>query len=106
MGDSGEYLYGWLPRRNLSAESINRTLSKALIRLAPDDLSFVEIPIKHLPLYNRDFDADYPASGRALKGASVDAVRFVAPEYNRGPPQPKECHRLGPPPRGDEFVRA
>jgi chromate reductase len=73
---------------SLSAKSINRTLSKALIRLAPPDLEFVEIPIKDLPLYNRDFDADYPAEGTALKSAiaSVDAVLFVTPEFNRDIP--------------------
>lgn len=73
---------------SLSAQSLNRTLSKALIRLAPESLSFVEIPIGDLPLYNRDFDADYPPSGRALKDAigAVDAVLFVTPEYNRDIP--------------------
>ena len=30
---------------SLSSTSINRILATALIRLAPDDLSFVEIPI-------------------------------------------------------------
>jgi len=36
-------------------------------------------------LYNYDYDADYPAEGRALKDAlaSVDALLFVTPEYNR-----------------------
>jgi chromate reductase len=73
---------------SLSAESINRTLAKALIRLAPGNLMFVEIPIGDLPLYNRDLDADYPPAARALKDsiASVDAVLFVTPEYNRGLP--------------------
>jgi chromate reductase len=73
---------------SLSAESINRALTEALIRLAPDSLTFVEIPIRDLPLYNRDLDADYPPAGRALKDAiaSVDAVLFVTPEYNRGFP--------------------
>ena len=73
---------------SLSADSINRILSKALIRLAPDSLAFQEISIRDLPLYNRDFDADYPPAGRALKDAiaSVDAVLFVTPEYNRGIP--------------------
>lgn len=73
---------------SLSKDSINRTLSKALLRLAPDDLSFEEIPIGELPLYNRDVDADYPPEGRALKRAieSVDAVLFVTPEYNRSIP--------------------
>jgi chromate reductase len=73
---------------SLSTESINRTLAEALIRLAPEHLKFVEIPIRDLPLYNRDFDANYPPAGRALKDAiaAVDAVLFVTPEYNRGIP--------------------
>ncbi|WP_040831993.1 NADPH-dependent FMN reductase [Nocardia jiangxiensis] len=73
---------------SLSTRSINRTLSKALIRLAPPQLTFTEIPIKDLPLYNHDYDTDYPPEGRALKAAitSVDAVLFVTPEYNRSIP--------------------
>jgi chromate reductase len=73
---------------SLSAESINRRLTKALIQLSPTHLKFVEIPIRDLPLYNRDFDTDYPQAGRALKDAiaAVDAVLFVTPEYNRGIP--------------------
>lgn len=75
---------------SLSAGSINRILSKALIRVAPADLEFVEIPIKDLPLYNRDYDTDYPAEGRALKDAiaGVQAILFVSPEYNRSIPGP------------------
>ena len=73
---------------SLATASINRTLSKALIRLAPSDLQFTEIPIRDLPLYNYDFDPDYPPQGRALKDAisRVDAVLFVTPEYNRSIP--------------------
>jgi chromate reductase len=73
---------------SLSQKSINRTLSKALIRLAPSELEFVEIPIKDLPVYNHDYDADYPPEGRALKEAlaAVDAILFVTPEYNRSIP--------------------
>src|SRR5258708_12268848 len=73
---------------SLSSTSINRILAKALIRLAPDDLSFVEIPIGNLPLYSQDFDADYPPEGRALKEAiaAADAILFVTPEYNRSIP--------------------
>lgn len=55
---------------SLSRDSINRTLARALVALAPDDLTFREIPIGDLPLYNRDLDADYPPEGRALKGSS------------------------------------
>ncbi|MFG2041576.1 NADPH-dependent FMN reductase [Dactylosporangium sp. NPDC048998] len=73
---------------SLATASINRMLSKALIRLAPPDLEFVEIPIKDLPLYSYDYDDDFPAEGRALKDAiaAVDAVLFVTPEYNRSIP--------------------
>jgi chromate reductase, NAD(P)H dehydrogenase (quinone) len=73
---------------SLAAKSINRTLSKALVRLAPAQLELREIPIKDLPLYNRDLDHDYPAEAQALKDAlaEVDAVLFVTPEYNRDIP--------------------
>jgi chromate reductase len=73
---------------SLSSNSLNRKLAAALIHTAPDDLDFVEIPIANLPLYSPDYDADYPPEGRALKDelASVDAVLFVTPEYNRSIP--------------------
>ena len=73
---------------SLSASSINRTLAKALIRLAPDDLELHEIGIGDLPLYNRDLDEDYPASARAFKDAieASDGILFVSPEYNRSIP--------------------
>ena len=54
---------------SLSSTSINRILSKALIRVAPDDLEFSEIPIGNLPLYSPDFDAAFPPAGQALKDA-------------------------------------
>jgi chromate reductase, NAD(P)H dehydrogenase (quinone) len=73
---------------SLSSKSINRILAKALIRLAPHDLEFTEIPIGNLPLYSPDFDDDYPLEATALKEAiaSSDAVLFVTPEYNRSIP--------------------
>ena len=73
---------------SLAKASINRTLSEALIRVAPPELEFVEIPIGDLPLYSYDYDDDYPPESRALKEAisAVDAVLFVTPEYNRSIP--------------------
>ena len=73
---------------SLSSTSINRVLIRALIRLAPKDLEFAELPIGNLPLYSPDFDNDYPAEAQALKDAlaSSDAVLFVTPEYNRSIP--------------------
>jgi len=73
---------------SLSSTSINRVLSRALIRLAPDDMEFTEIPIGNLPLYSPDYDSDFPSSARQLKAsiAQADAVLFVTPEYNRSIP--------------------
>lgn len=73
---------------SLSSTSINRILSRALIRLAPDDLEFSEIPINNLPIYSPDYDADHPPEATALKEAigRADAVLFVTPEYNRSIP--------------------
>jgi chromate reductase len=73
---------------SLSSTSINRILSRALIRLAPEDLEFTELPIGNLPLYSPDFDSDYPAVPQALKDAIAgsEAVLFITPEYNRSIP--------------------
>ena len=73
---------------SLSSTSINRVLSRALIRLAPEDLEFTEIGIGDLPLYSPDYDNSYPPEAIALKEAigAADAVLFVSPEYNRSIP--------------------
>jgi chromate reductase len=73
---------------SLAKASINRKLATALVRLAPAELDLAEIPFKDLPLYSYDYDADFPPAARAFKDAiaSVDAVLFVTPEYNRSIP--------------------
>ena len=73
---------------SLSSTSINRELSKALVRVAPADLEFSEIPIRNLPLYSPDYDANYPPEALALKDSirQAQAVLFVTPEYNRSIP--------------------
>lgn len=73
---------------SLATASINRQLAKALVRLAPPALAMTEIPIRDLPLYSYDYDADYPPVARAFKQAlaDADAVLFVTPEYNRSIP--------------------
>src|SRR3954467_15525501 len=73
---------------SLSSKSINRVLSRALIRLAPEDLEFTETPIGNPPLYSPDYHDDYPPEATALKDAigAAEAVLFVTPEYNRSIP--------------------
>ncbi len=73
---------------SLATKSINRQLAKALVKLAPPELSLREIPIRDLPLYSYDYDSDYPDVAKRFKSAiaDVDAVLFVTPEYNRSIP--------------------
>ena len=73
---------------SLSSRSINRELSRVLVRLAPEELELTEIPIGHLPLYSPDQDDHYPPEAVELKDAihRSQAVLFVTPEYNRSIP--------------------
>jgi chromate reductase len=82
-----KYKVGYLVG-SFSSTSINRLLAKALAQLAPPELELSEIPIKDLPIYSQDYDADFPPAARALKKAiaDVDAILFVTPEFNRSIP--------------------
>ena len=73
---------------SLSSTSVNRELSRVLVRVAPEDLELTEIPIGNLPLYSQDYDTNYPAEAVALKDAihRSEAILFVTPEYNRSIP--------------------
>ena len=74
---------------SLAKGSINRLLSRALAKLAPDaGLELHELEIRELPLYSYDYDADFPPVAKAFKQSigEVDAILFVTPEYNRSIP--------------------
>lgn len=73
---------------SLRRESWNRALAHAVISLAPADFSFEFIEIGNLPLYNQDYDADFPEVARRFKQSieAVDGLLFVTPEYNRSIP--------------------
>jgi chromate reductase len=73
---------------SISSTSINRRLAKALEHVAPEGVTLVEIPIKDLPFYSTDFDADFPEAARDFKQAiaDVDGVIIVTPEYSRSIP--------------------
>lgn len=73
---------------SLASDSINRILATALAGLAPDDLELTEIPIRDLPLYNRDDELSPGPAVTAFKDAveASDGLLFVSPEYNRSIP--------------------
>lgn len=66
---------------SISSTSINRTLAKALERLAPEGTTLVEIPIKDLPFYSVDHDGNFPQVAVDFKQAiaDVDGVIIVTP---------------------------
>lgn len=76
---------------SLRRDSINRKAARALIELAPPELSLETIEIGELPHYNEDFDRDAgstPATYTAFRKrlASADGFLFLTPEYNRSLP--------------------
>ena len=82
-----EYKVGYLVG-SLATKSINRRLARALVEVAPPELQMTEISFRDLPLCSYDYDRNYPPVATAFKDAiaAVDAVLFVAPEYNRSIP--------------------
>jgi chromate reductase len=67
-GENMSYTVGYFVG-SLSSTSINRRLATALQGVAPKDLDFVEIPIRDLPLYSPDFDAEFPTEAQDFKAA-------------------------------------
>ena len=81
--------------------SMKCTSCKAPIRLAPDNPSLVEIPIKDLPPYNRDLDADYLPTHATSRTASPRLTRcFRHPKHNSGLPGCLKMPSTGKPPNG------
>lgn len=72
---------------SLREKSINKNLAKSLEALAPEGTAF-EYADLNVPLYNQDFDGNYPAEATRLKELveGSDGVLFVTPEYNRSLP--------------------
>lgn len=73
---------------SLRKDSYNKKLAGAIERLAGDRARFTHVRIDDLPLYNQDYDSDYPEAYKRLKHdiESADAVLFVSPETNRSVP--------------------
>lgn len=73
---------------SLRAQSFNKRLGRALVKLAPESLAFEPLRLDDLPPYNQDQDGDFPPPAQRFKEAvrQVQAVLFVTPEYNRSVP--------------------
>jgi len=73
---------------SLRRDSLNRRLATAVAGLAPPELSFEQLRIDDLPLYDQDDDADPAPSVQRLKAAieAAQGLLFVTPEYNRSIP--------------------
>ena len=66
---------------SLRKESLNQAFADALVKLAPEDVSFTFAPIGTLPLYNQDEDVHPPEAANAFKAIiqKSQAVLFVTP---------------------------
>ena len=73
---------------SLRRHSINKKLALAVGKMFSERFVLQRVEIADLPLYNQDFDHDYPAPGVRFKQAveAADALLFVTPEYNRSMP--------------------
>jgi chromate reductase len=73
---------------SLRRDSFNRHLADAVIKLGPPELSFQQVRIDDLPLYNQDTEGSPTDSVKRLKGeiAGAQGLLFVTPEYNRSIP--------------------
>lgn len=73
---------------SIRKDSFNAQMAKALSKLAPAQLSFKQLKIDDLPLYNQDNDGNPPESVKRLKSeiAAADGLIFCTPEYNRSIP--------------------
>ncbi|MFS6531072.1 NADPH-dependent FMN reductase [Microbacterium aurugineum] len=73
---------------SLAHDSINRVVATALVKLAPPSLEMVEIPIRDLPLYNRDDELDPVPAVTEFKASveHAEGLLIVSPEYNRSIP--------------------
>jgi chromate reductase, NAD(P)H dehydrogenase (quinone) len=73
---------------SLRQKSVSRKVARALVGLAPANLSCSFIEIGELPLYNEELEGEPPAPWTRFRAevSGTDALLFVTPEFNRGIP--------------------
>src|SRR5699024_5205146 len=73
---------------SLRKESYNLKTAKALIKLAPESLTFEILNIANLPMFNEDLEGTPPQEWTSFREqiSAVDGYLFLTPEYNRSVP--------------------
>jgi len=74
---------------SLRAASLNRSLLRAAVGLAPEGMAIELFDLASVPLYNGDVEAagDPPGVAALKKAVAIaDGVLMVTPEYNHGVP--------------------
>src|SRR5690625_7892406 len=69
---------------SLRKESFTRQLADAIVKLAPDEISFKHSEIGDLPLYNQDDDANPADTVKRFKSdiVAVQGLLIVTTDYN------------------------
>ena len=73
---------------SIRKDSINKTLARALAKLADGKLAFDTVQIDDLPLFNQDNETSPPPAVTRMKEQirAADGLLFVTPEHNRSIP--------------------
>ncbi|WBF65693.1 MAG: NAD(P)H-dependent oxidoreductase [Candidatus Kinetoplastibacterium crithidii] len=73
---------------SLKKDSINSKIAKTVEQISYKDLIFKYIKISDLPLYNEDYEKQFPEKISKLKNEIIntDFVLFITPEHNRSIP--------------------
>ena len=73
---------------SLRKDSVTRKVARAIEALAPPNLTFDEVPIGDLALFNQDFEAEPPQTYVEFRNRirAADAALFATPEFNRSVP--------------------
>src|SRR5690606_24634071 len=73
---------------SLREGSFNRKTAKAMIKLAPESMTFNFLEIGNLPYFNEDLEGNPPREWVAFREQieEADGLLFFTPEYNRSVP--------------------
>ena len=74
---------------SLRADSAHRALLRAAQTLLPDGVELAEVPLRDVPFFNQDVEADGDPDAVAVLKAAVaaaDGLVIFTPEYNRSIP--------------------